>query len=108
MCHLCMGKLTSTHSQIALAQRAPITVEQRVWVWQWFLTTKYFAFHRRMSRGRAKRLIDIMSIAFEEGSSELNPANVAIRGPHDLVTDAASLKTHHDRGFDASPYGEVR
>lgn len=93
VCGYCYSKLTSLHSQVALAQKAPLTLEQREWLFKWFLTTKYFAFHRRMSRGRAKRLIDIMSIAFEEGGSELNPANVAIRGPHDLVTDAASLQT---------------
>lgn len=87
VCGYCYSKLTSLHSQVALAQKAPLTLEQREWLFKWFLTTKYFAFHRRMSRGRAKKLLTFM------GSSELNPANVAIRGPHDLVTDAASLQT---------------
>lgn len=103
VCGYCYSKLTSLHSQVALAQKAPLTLEQREWLFKWFLTTKYFAFHRRMSRGRAKKLLQLMAndahnqrhdaIVQFMGSSELNPANVAIRGPHDLVTDAASLQT---------------
>lgn len=60
LCAWCSSKLTSVNSQVALAQRGALTGEQREWIWKWFLQTKYFAFHRRMSRGRAKKLLQFM------------------------------------------------
>lgn len=87
LCKFCQSRLTSVHAQVALAQGEPLTPEQREWLFAWFYTTRYFAFHRRMSRGRAKKLIERMST--DLGAESANPANVSIRGPHDLVTDSA-------------------
>lgn len=61
LCRYCQSHLTSLNAHVAIAQKGPLTVEQREWLWQWFLQTKYFAFHRRMSRGRAKKLLTVMS-----------------------------------------------
>jgi len=63
LCGYCQSRLTSVHAHVALAQKGPLTQEQRDWLWQWFLKTRYFAFHRRMSRGRAKKLLAAMEVS---------------------------------------------
>lgn len=61
LCGWCRARFTSLNAQVALAQHGPLTLEQRAWLWQWFLQTNYFRFHRRMSRGRAKKLLQAMN-----------------------------------------------
>lgn len=93
LCSYCSARLTSLNSHVALAQGKALTLGQREWLFKWFLETKYFAFHRRMSRGRAKKLLLLywMHEAAKDikGAESINPANVSPRGPHDPVTDSA-------------------
>lgn len=60
LCTYCLPKWTSLAAHLGIANHAPITIEQRTWAWRWFLKTDYFSRHRRMSRGRARKLLEAM------------------------------------------------
>ena len=57
LCRQHSSNLTSLFSHAGIGKRAPLTIGERQWLWRWFYRTDYFDFHRRFSRGRAKRLL---------------------------------------------------
>ena len=58
LCRRCHQMITSVNSHAGVAKRAPLNNGEREFLWEWFLTAKYFDTHRRFSRGRARKLLE--------------------------------------------------
>jgi hypothetical protein len=98
LCGYCHGRLVSVLTHCGRVYGEALGDDLRDALWTWFLTTRYFSAHRRMSRGRAKRLITFMAASVAMPSvAALNESSQRVpRGPHDLVVDgvATTLPTY--------------
>lgn len=61
LCGKCHGNITSVNTHVSRVTKEKLSNEQRIWLWRWFMTNKYFSEHRRFSRGRARKLVQEMS-----------------------------------------------
>jgi hypothetical protein len=79
MTHAAIGKRPLVKQ--GLAESCTLTIEERKYLWKWFIHTPFFETHKRFSRGRAKRLLRAMrekDAACRVGQHEsLSPSKLA-------------------------------
>jgi len=59
LCPECHDRMTSVNAVVGWKQRAPLSNELRVFLWEWFRQTKYFEGKRRLAGGVGARLLDL-------------------------------------------------